>query len=109
MNEFEDIDLDLHSAFQRETAPRGLADRILARTSRKRRLFAPGTDLWRQPSLVWSLALLIFVSTAGSAAWHEHEQRIEGERAAQNVKLALRITAAQVQIAQSKLTPEPRP
>jgi hypothetical protein len=109
MNEFEEMELQLQRSLARKDAPPGLADRIFARTTRKPSWTASFADARRRPSLVWSLAAVIVTCMAGSAAWHEHEQRVEGERAAENVKLALRITAAKIHIAESRVNPEPRP
>jgi len=100
---------ELRDFLIREHAPHGFADRVFARTTRQERFLVGSRDARNKSSLVWSLATVILISAAGSASWHQHEQRVEGQRAAQDVRLALRITAAKVQIAQNRLRSEHRP
>lgn len=91
------LESDLRSALRRESPPEGFASRVLRRVAedeaRKRR-----HPWWR--AVAASLTL-----TAILGAWGAHEihQRREGERAREQVLLALRIAGEKVRIAQSEV------
>ena len=89
MNSF---DRDLHEALRRQEPPPGFAEKLLARAresdARPKRSFA-----WR-----WAAAAAaVLVLTSGPLLYREHLRQLEGERAKEQVMLALRLTGAKLQ------------
>ena len=93
MNPF---DKDFREALQRREPPPGFAEKVLSRArqldSRPKRFFT-----WR-----WAAAAVL-VLTVGSLEYREHLRRIEGERAKEQVMLALRLTGSELRGVQERL------
>src|SRR5438045_2410978 len=87
-----DIESDLKRAMRRESPPAGFAERVMARVDVPRRRRAPW---WRAAA-----AGLVLTSIVGGWAAHQEIRRREGERARDEVMLALRIAGAKVRTAQ---------
>ena len=97
MKSFED---ELRAALQRESPREGFTARVLARVAERER-----SHRWyRLPVLRWAAAVVIIAAAGGGYAhYREVQQRREGERAKQQVMLALRITSEKLQQVQWKL------
>ncbi|HKO57347.1 MAG TPA: hypothetical protein VJ276_15840 [Thermoanaerobaculia bacterium] len=86
------LDHELRAALQRKTPAPGLAERVLARAGE-----AP-----RKPRRVqWAVAASLIL-TASLAGWTAH-RRAEGERAREQVLLAMRIAGSKVAYAQQQV------
>jgi hypothetical protein len=92
----DELDRVLRSALRPIPAPEGFADRVLARAEESP---ADGSSAFRRrpgfhPLLRWSIAavLLLAIGIGGFTA-HQRERRVAGERARDQVLLALRITS----------------
>ncbi len=94
------LENDLRQALRRVPAPEGFAERVLARVGRPG--FSPAAGLksglprWRAAVA----ATLLLGAILGGWGVHETRQRREGERAREQVLLALRIAGTQVARAQ---------
>lgn len=100
----EELDKLLRSGLGRVPAPASLKARILAnsqrREERKKKLL-----LFRNPMFLRvAAAMLIAAFGLGIYEEHEHQRRLEGERAKEQVMLALRITGSALQTVQSRVT-----
>ena len=91
-----DIEEQLRTALKRESPPAGFADRVMA-AARGPRPEARGLSHWRAAAV---LMLTVLVS-----AWsaRQIERRREGERARDEVMLALHIAGAKVHYAQTQV------
>ena len=98
------IDEELRKALKRVEPPDGFADRVLARVAEERA--RPGLldriRAWfATPQLRWAAAAaMCLVMVAGIAYQREMERRAEGRHAKEQVMLALKITAKQLQVAE---------
>jgi hypothetical protein len=107
MNPFEE---KLRNALRREAAPEGFAERVLART---RGLPPPGAKAWWQfgtylagPTVRWALAAAaVCLVIAAGVVHHERQERLrrEGEMARVQVRQALRIASAKLNVARKKV------
>src|SRR5690349_19305710 len=84
---------DLRQAMRRVPAPEGFAERVMARVDEPRR--EPRPARWRAVA-----ATLLLGAILGSWGVHETIERRRGERAREQVLLALRIAGTQVARAQ---------
>ena len=89
------LENDLREAMRRVPAPEGFAERVLARVKDPQRESRP---VW------WRAAAATFLLAAILGGWGAHEtmRRREGERAREQVLLALRIAGTQVARAQAE-------
>lgn len=92
------LEHDLERALRRESPAPGLAARVLARAERESAPPAPRRKWWRAAAASVTLAAIL----GGWAAHHVAEQR-EGERAREQVLLALRIAGSKVRYAQEQV------
>ena len=94
MNEFDDL---LKSTLRRREPPAGFADRVLSRL--------PEPAARRRPVQHWprllALAASLAVVTVGSVEVYRYQQ---GQRAKQQLMLALEITAEKLDVARNKVT-----
>ena len=88
-----DIESDLKRALRREAPPAGFADRVIANVGRASA--RPSKNRWRAVA-----AGVLLTAIVGGWAAHQEIQRREGERARDEVMLALRIAGAKVRTAQ---------
>jgi hypothetical protein len=94
-----DLEKGLRAALEREPAPLGFRDRVLARVDRKRM-----SGWWRTPGARWSVAagLVAACLVTGTMEYREQE-RLRGERARNEVLLALRITGSTLRAVQTRI------
>ena len=97
MNPFDE---ELREALQRRQPPAGFAERVLARI--------PGAAPQRQkPSFRWqwlaAAAAAVLILTVGLAFYRQHLRRIEGEKAKDQVMLALRVTGSKLRGVQERV------
>jgi hypothetical protein len=92
-----DLEEQLRSALKRESPRQGFRDEVVAAAIRGSRPEARG--LW------WRAAAAALVLTATLGAWTAHTiaERREGERAKDEVMLALRIAGSKVHYAQKQV------
>lgn len=94
------LDDELRQALRREEPPPGFAGRVLARVESAER----GRRWWAWPRLSWAAALAAtLLLTAGIEFQHQRHVRAEGERAKEQVMLALRITGSKLQFVKEKI------
>jgi len=92
-----DIESDLERALRRESPPEGFSSRVMARVAAESRT-TRRAPWWRAAA-----AGLVLTAVAGGWAAHEEMQRREGERARDEVLLALRIAGSKVRTAQEQV------
>ena len=105
MSRLED---SLREALRREPAPEGFAERVLrAAESRPGVREEPG-GLWarlgaafRGPRLRWTAAFAAAALAFGTVEIRNQRERVEGERAKQQLMLALRITGGKLSFAKA--------
>ncbi|MBV9669387.1 MAG: hypothetical protein JOZ43_00395 [Acidobacteriales bacterium] len=102
----DEIERELRRSLRTEHAPIGFADRVFARTTRRNPATSP---LWHRQLFAWGSSVTLAIAVAATFGWQAHEQRVQGERAAQQLRLALKITGTQIQNAQAKVNAEARP
>lgn len=88
-----DIESDLKRALRRESPPEGFSSRVMSRLAAEPRA-GRRVPWWRAAA-----AGLVLTAIAGGWVAHEERQR-EGERARDEVLLALRIAGSKVRTAQ---------
>jgi hypothetical protein len=90
---------DLRRALRRESPAPGFASRVLERIDRE------STPKAAQPRVWWRAVAASLTLTAILGGWAAHEihERREGERAKEQVLLALRIAGEKVRYAQSEV------
>ena len=89
------LENDLREAMRRVPAPEGFAERVVARVKEPQRESRPAW--WRAAAATFLLAAIL-----GGWGAHETMRRREGERARQQVLLALRIAGTHVARAQAE-------
>lgn len=89
------LENDLKRALRRESPPAGFSSRVLERIARDE---APKRKWWR--AVAASLTLTAILGAWGAREMH---QRREGERAKEQVLLALRIAGEKVRYAQDEV------
>jgi hypothetical protein len=96
----DNLEKELKAAFQREPAPPGFAERVLARVNS-----APRPVWWRASAVRWALAAVVLAAfvAAGGLAAYQSWQRARGERARQQVILALQITGSQLHAVRAQI------
>jgi hypothetical protein len=111
MSRWEDA---LREALRREDAPDGFAERVLAKakaeaaegskTGHEMRWPASLLAAFRIPQLRWATALAAVALAVGTVEYRgEMEKRAEGERARDQVMLALRITGGKLRETQAMI------
>lgn len=95
MNPF---DRDLHEALRRQEPPLGFSGKVLARAreldARPKRSFA-----WRWTAAAAAVVVLV----SGSLIYRDHLRQLEGEKAKEQVMLALRLTGSKLQEIKTQL------
>lgn len=97
----DDFERELREQLQARSAPEGFADRVMARVPQRpvrREWFRFGAPVWR-----WAIATLLVVGMVVGGLERERQQRQEGERARDQVRLALRITGSALRDVQQKV------
>ena len=106
--EYEDeLEQELRAALRARPAPEGFADNVVARSQELPHAATLPLSFRRSGfrSMVrWGIAAVLLLSiTFGGYFQHRREQRIAGERARQQVLLALRITSFTLQAVRNKV------
>jgi len=97
MSRFED---ELRQALRRREPPAGFAERVLARVrARQRQPRRPSLLHWRWLAPVAALLVL----AVGLHFLEERRRRQEGERAKQQVLLALKLAGSKLRLAQERV------
>ena len=98
-----DIEEQLRSALRRESPPAGFAQQVLAEVERR----APSRGERRPRAAAaprrWRAAAAVLMLLAGAWSAKQIERRREGERARDEVMLALHIAGAKVHYAQTQV------
>ncbi len=99
------LDRELRRALARREPPEGFADRVLAAAEARASVRERRFHWWRMPRLAVAVAACLLVLAAGLAVerHRRREVRARGEAARQQVMLALRITAAKLQVVQARV------
>jgi hypothetical protein len=92
------LENDLSRVLRRESPAPGFAGRVLERIERDERIARRRPVWWRAAAASVVLTVLV-----GSWAAHEYVQRREGERAREQVLLALHIAGSKVRYAQEQV------
>jgi hypothetical protein len=90
---------ELREHLQARSAPEGFTDRVMARIPAQRRPRALWQPVWR-----WAAAASVLAVTVFGGIEHDRQQRIAGERAREQVLLALRITGTTLHQVQNKVS-----
>jgi hypothetical protein len=103
----EHIENELRRALRPEEPPAGFAERVFERVEQEQaRRAEQRSKGWRRflatPALRWTAAGALCLIAAGAYEVREREQRLAGEEAKRKVMLALRITSAKMQHAESR-------
>ena len=100
----------LREALRREEPPEGFADRVLAAVAGRdvpldRKRAAPFRAWFGAPRLRWAAAFagVVLVIAGGAEYRKQRLERLEGERAKEQVMLALRITGSKLRMIQAKV------
>jgi hypothetical protein len=99
MNRLEE---QLKKALQRVEPPAGFAERVLARAAGEKREKKVHSRAWLAwfgvSGLRWAAAYALCVALATSGIVYHREQQRKGEKAKEQLMLALRITSSKLQI-----------
>jgi anti-sigma factor RsiW len=107
VEKMDPFEQELREQLQARSAPGGFADRVMARVPQRR---APretflGFGLgFRQPVWRWAVAAVLVAGMVLGGLEHDHQQRMAGERAREQVLLALRITGSTLRDVQQKVS-----
>jgi anti-sigma factor RsiW len=101
-NEFDQLERELREALATRAAPDGFSRKVMARIDTRRKSSPAWWPTWR-----WAAAAAVFaiaiLALAASQWQRQREQRIAGERAREQVILALRITGSTLDAVQQKV------
>ncbi len=105
MSRLEDA---LRDALRREPAPEGFAERVLRAAENPSAVRVDSGGLWarlgaafRAPRIRWAAALTAAALMVATVEVRERRERAEGERAKQQLMLALRITGGKLALAKA--------
>jgi hypothetical protein len=99
----DDFEKELRAQLQARSAPGGFTDRVMARVPMRQ---APrgtflgfGLPVWR-----WAVAAMLVAVMVLGGLERDHQRRVAGERAREQVLLALRITGSTLRDVQQKVS-----
>lgn len=99
----DDFEKELREQLQARSAPGGFADRMMARVSVRQAsrgtFLGFGLPVWR-----WAVAAVLVAAMVLGGVERDHQRRLAGERARQQVLLALRITGSTLRDVQQKVS-----
>ena len=99
----DDFEKELRAQLQARSAPGGFADRVMARVPMRqapRGMFLGfGLPVWR-----WAVAAVLVAVMVLGGIERDHQRRLAGERAREQVLLALRITGSTLRNVQQKVS-----
>ena len=96
-HEFEE---ELRQGLRQRNAPTGFADKVLSSVPQRRHLQQRRWPIWS-----WAMAAAVVVTAVlGARVEQQHQQRVAGEHAREQVLLALRITNSTLQAVDHKIS-----
>jgi hypothetical protein len=99
----DEFEKELRNHLQARSAPPGFADRVMARVPAKKPRPAWQSP-FRQTLWRWAAVAAVLAVTVFGGIEHDRQQRIAGERAREQVLLALRITGSTLHQVQDKVS-----
>jgi hypothetical protein len=103
VEKMDDFERELREQLRTRETPAGFAARVMARVPERRasswKWFGFGMPVWR-----WAVAALLVAGMVVGGVEHDRQQRIAGERAREQVLLALRITGSTLRDVQTKVS-----
>jgi hypothetical protein len=103
------LEVELGKALERVEPPAGFAERVMARAAAAERTRTRTRWTWlgflHAPALRWAATgvLCLALGSGGIFIRREQQRRAQGEKAKQQLMLALRITASELHIAQAEV------
>ncbi|MCP5111076.1 MAG: hypothetical protein GY953_09595 [bacterium] len=101
------FDESMKEALGRREPPAGFTEKVLARAaeqSRRRSRWQALLAMFQGPRMRWAVAVAaVALMVAGAQLYSERQERLRGEHAKQQVLLALKITANQLQSTRQKV------
>lgn len=103
------LEEELRKAFARVEPPAGFAERVMARVAAAERMKKRSRWAWlgffQTSGLRWAatVALCLALAAGGVLVRREQQRRAQGERAKEQLMLALRITSSKLQMAQAEV------
>jgi hypothetical protein len=101
------LDDAFREALRRQEPPDGFAERVMSRIQARPERVGVWAGLlaaFRRPRLRWATALAAAALVVGAVEYrNERERRAEGERAKEQVMLALRITGGKLRLVQARV------
>jgi anti-sigma factor RsiW len=96
----DDFERELKEQLQARPAPEGFTQRVMARVPERRtwKWLGLGMPAWR-----WAVVTLLVAGMVLGGLERDREQRVAGERAREQVLLALRITGSTLRDVQQKV------
>ena len=102
------LEAELRRALRRQPAPEGFADRVLRAARNQPAAAVDSGGLWarigaafRVPRVRWAAAFTAAALTFGVVEVRNQRERAEGERAKDQLMLALRITGGKLRLAKA--------
>ena len=105
MAEPTEFDQELREQLRPRSAPSGFADTVMARLESRSPRFPKIRHGFSLPAWRWATAVVVIAGVVLTAVEYQHQQHIAGERARQQVFLALRITGSALRDVQQKVNP----
>jgi hypothetical protein len=97
----DDFEKELREALRARPAPAGFTERVMRRIEHRKPRRA-WSFLW-QPAFRWAAVAVLLAITVLGGLEHQRQQHIAGERARQQVLLALRITGTTLNHVQQRV------
>jgi hypothetical protein len=91
---------ELREGLRLREAPAGFADRVIDRLNQPH--LVPKSSFFQLPAFRLAIAAVVLLAVA-LGGYREHQRRIAGERARQQVLLALRITSSTLHAVHNKV------
>ena len=101
-NEFDQVECDLREGLVARAAPDGFSRKVMARIDARQKTAPAWWSTWRWAATA-ILAAALLAMVAGGQWEQQRKQRIAGERAREQVILALRITGSTLDAVQQKI------
>jgi hypothetical protein len=103
------LEQELRNALERKTPSPGFDEKILSKIASAAATQSPAVPRASARMLLPIAATLLLASGGTFYFWNQHQQRVQAERAAQDLALALHIASDKVSAVQSKIQEIIRP